>query len=306
MTTERIPLVQPRNIWWWIMVVPLCVLPFTLLKDALSIYEAIDISATMLVAVLTAGVGGVTLWLLSRSPLCPKPALPLLMTAVLWGAIVAPNSSSLVSLSLGKLTYFFGTDIFEASFGAAFSEEALKLLGVYVVTTLARPSIKHPGQFLVLGFAVGLGFTLIEDVLYASSPALVPTTTDIEGLTQGWILRFLAGPLTHSFYTAIAAWGLGLFLYTKRLRALWWIALPIALHFLVNTAVPFDAIVPPQDVPLFFELYPRVNWLAAAGVLGWIWQRVERGFLDAVAQGAFDEPSRTQPAVLEGGEQGGG
>lgn len=288
MTTERISLVQPRNIWWWVLVVPVCVLPLTIVKDALSVYDAIDISATLAIIALSLGLGGVTLWLLSRSPLCPKPAIPLLIAAVLWGAIVAPNASSLITQSIGKLTYLFGTEIFEASFGGAFSEEALKLLGVMVVVNLARSSINHPGQFLVLGFAVGLGFTLIEDVLYASASAMVPTTTDIAGLTKGWAERFLSGPFTHSFYTAIAAWGLGLFLYTKRLNALWWIALSIALHFLVNTFVPFDAIVPPQDGPMYLQLYPMAIWLTAAGVLGWIWQRGEAGFVTAISHA--DEP----------------
>jgi RsiW-degrading membrane proteinase PrsW (M82 family) len=141
--------------------------------------------------------------------------------AVAWGGLVATSAaisgSTAVQDILAKLsTPRFATDWGPAIGGAAI-EETLKVLGVVMIALLARSHMNSMVDGFVYGALVGLGFQVVEDVVFAVNAVAVSSGTDqVEPVVATFLLRgFLGGLWSHTLFTALSGAGVAYFLVRR-------------------------------------------------------------------------------------------
>lgn len=146
---------------------------------------------------------------LEREP----PAL--LVLAFAWGGLVATAVSIPGSAALDDLIAKLGSPNLAADWGAALAgptvEEIAKALGVVAIVLIARAQVNSVLDGVVYGAMVGLGFQIIEDIVYAlGSVALAGRGDHIEPVITTFLLRgFLAGVWSHTLFGALAGAGIG-------------------------------------------------------------------------------------------------
>jgi len=139
----------------------------------------------------------------------------LLATAFAWGGVVVtaaavPGNTALQNLLAKKFSPRFATDWGPALAGPTV-EEILKLLGVVLIALLATAQINSVVDGFVYGAMVGLGYQVVENVAYAANAVAASGAGDrIEPVFGTFIARgFLAGPWSHTVFTALAGAGIG-------------------------------------------------------------------------------------------------
>ncbi|AGZ38449.1 PrsW family intramembrane metalloprotease [Actinoplanes friuliensis] len=146
---------------------------------------------------------------LEREP----PALMALAFA--WGGLVATSVSIPGSAALDDLIAKLGSPHLAADWGAALAgptvEEIAKTLGVVAIVLVARAQVNSVLDGVVYGAMVGLGFQIIEDIVYAlGAVALAGRGDHIEPVLTTFLLRgFLAGLWSHTLFGALAGAGIG-------------------------------------------------------------------------------------------------
>jgi len=138
------------------------------------------------------------------------------------------------------LEQLIGTGNFQTAVWVPAVEELIKVLPLFLWTTVLRPKHRHGtlSDFWILGFAIGAGFSFYEDALYQR---LVASGFG-HGLTGTLFPIFLTGSqfvITHAGWTALAAIGVGIFsLYRTRtwgwIVGLGFLLVPILDHAAVN------------------------------------------------------------------------
>lgn len=163
------------------------------------------VGSTLLSSVLTVPTGVALVGLLLLiDRLEPEPPLHLVFT-FLWGAGVA---------LLGALVLNTGT---ESALIGAMSSNSVEVVGSVVVAPLVEESLKGALLLLLLAFRrqeldgatdgivyagfVGLGFALVEDVLYYLQ------TETVGELVQTVVSRGVLFPLSHPLFTAMIGLG---------------------------------------------------------------------------------------------------
>ena len=225
----------------------------------------------------------------------PEPPA-FLACAFAWGALVAAPVA-LVANTSGRaiITNLHGASAAEDWTGvwvAPATEEVMKVLGVVVMVLVARQQITTVLDGLVYGAFVGLGFQVVENLLY--------TTDQLRGLLFGrepgqavldvFALRGLElGLWSHVVYSGLAGFGVAYAVAHRRggpagraLVAVGCLVLAWALHAIWNA--PFT------DVPDGAGQAQRLAVYAAKGVpalllvlaLVWLAGRREVVWLDAV------------------------
>ena len=128
-------------------------------------------------------------------------------------------------------------------------EELAKGAVVFGIIVVFRYLVTRPIHALYVGVAVGFGFQITEDVLYAMSAALDSLNSDFAGGIQSAILRTATGLISHWIYSGFVAVGIAYLMgitykptpRTKRIgvgAAL--IVAAIGLHFLWNSPLSFE------------------------------------------------------------------
>lgn len=275
---------QPKNAWWWMahllgMIFPL--IGIVLLGLPLII---IDLPAALLSVALFVGVGLAMIFLLSRSTYAPEHGFVLVGLAFLYGAFISIGLTFLLGFGIGNLTTLLGTPMFTASFGGAVPEETLKLFCVLIILNLTRRWVYHPAQLMVIGMGVGLGFDVIENMSYGANAAVFDPNNDLAALLDTWGIRLLAGPFAHMVWTGIAAWGLGQFLFNKKVSGIGWFFFSMAAHFLFNTDWPFEAFLPRAYIEYGGFAAITVVYAISVAVLVWMWRTSADDFTKAKAQ----------------------
>ncbi len=182
------------------------------------------------------------IWWLDRYE---KEPLPLLMVAFIWGALPAIVLALVLELGAGvPLEWVIATEqtrqITEAGLIAPVVEEAVKAIILVVLFTAYKREFDDALDGIVYGAMVGLGFALVENVLYLSTSALdVPEGAgpDIGGMVGLWLFRSGLFGLNHSMFTAFTGAALGL---ARSLRKSWQQGLMPALG--LGTAMVFHAL----------------------------------------------------------------
>jgi RsiW-degrading membrane proteinase PrsW (M82 family) len=137
----------------------------------------------------------------------------LIAFAAVWGGLIATGLALTANEAVQSiLTTAQGADV-TARWGAAIAgptnEEILKGLGVVVATLLAARRLRSPVDGFILGAAVGLGFQVVEDIVYTANVIAVGEDP-AAAISQMFLLRGILGGLwSHAVYTGLFGLGLG-------------------------------------------------------------------------------------------------
>jgi RsiW-degrading membrane proteinase PrsW (M82 family) len=176
-------------------------------------------------AIVLFGLLAVPFWLfldeldfLEREP----PSLRVLAFA--WGGLVATSVSIPGSTALDNLIAKLGSPDLAAEWGAALAgptvEEIAKTLGVVAIVLIARAQVNSVLDGIVYGALVGLGFQIVEDVVFAVGAVQQAGEGDrIQPVIITFLVRgFLAGVWSHTLFGALAGAGIG-YLVVNRTRS---------------------------------------------------------------------------------------
>lgn len=155
---------------------------------------------------------------------------------VLVAPAAATNSSAIT------LKDWLGLSNLQFGMLSPITEELLKFTTVFVLCT-AVFRIRRPIEAVVVGIAVGFGFSAVEDATYVLQGALESLNSDVLGSLTGVGIRTITAPWNHSINTGLAAWGLGQFLCRTDKTIGWrtaqligWYLVGYACHAIFNSA----------------------------------------------------------------------
>ena len=171
--------------------------------------------ATLTAAVLFA-LFAVPFWLfVSELDFLEREPTALRVLAFAWGGLVATAVAIPGSAALDDLVAKLGSPHLAADWGAALAgptvEEIAKTLGVVAIVLIARAQVNSVLDGVVYGAMVGLGFQIVEDIVFAvGAVALAGQGDDVQPVVATFLLRgFLAGIWSHTLFGALAGAGIG-------------------------------------------------------------------------------------------------
>ncbi|MEU4621015.1 PrsW family intramembrane metalloprotease [Actinoplanes sp. NPDC023801] len=169
-----------------------------------------------LTAILLFGLLAVPFWLfLSELDFMEREPPSLRVVAFAWGGLVATSVSIPGSTALDNLIAKLGSPDLAAEWGAALAgptvEEIAKTLGVVAIVLIARSQINSVLDGIVYGALVGLGFQIVEDVVFAIGAVRSAGEGDqVQPVITTFLVRgFLAGVWSHTLFGALAGAGIG-------------------------------------------------------------------------------------------------
>jgi RsiW-degrading membrane proteinase PrsW (M82 family) len=170
----------------------------------------------MITAVVLFGLLAVPFWFfVSELDFLEREPIPLLAVAFGWGGLVATAVSIPGSTALEDLTAKLGSPRLAADWGATLAaptvEEIAKTLGIVAIALIARTQINSVLDGVVYGAMVGLGFQIVEDIVFAmGAVALAGHGDHVQPVVTTFLLRgFLAGVWSHTLFGALAGAGIG-------------------------------------------------------------------------------------------------
>jgi protease PrsW len=191
-----------------------------------------------------------------------REPLSLMVASFLWGAVVATTLSATANGGWGLVVARIGGPEFAARWTAAltapFVEETMKGLGVVMIYLIARDEFDDVMDGFVYGAVCGLGFAIVEDVVYFA----VVFGGGIGGVLQGFFLRVVASGLySHVLYTGIVGMAVGIVvsrrssapLGRRLLQAAGLCAVAVSAHLLWNSPV--------------LDLFPAEPWTGSDWLL---------------------------------------
>ena len=204
-------------------------------------------NAVLVPAAVWVGVGfsalaiAVAVVLLRLLPSWPRGAGPWwVVLALSWGGGTCMLYPLVAANGVMRLSQATTGDLFAFSWAGAYPEEIAKAVGVAVVCLSFR-RLNRPWHALLVGFVIGLGFEVSENILYGAMGALYDPTSDLSGALSTWGMRSVAGPLLHACLTALSGWGVGWALFAARRSGAWrfatatsWVLIAFLLHFAWN------------------------------------------------------------------------
>ncbi len=160
----------------------------------------------MLVYALPVFVAVYLLDLYEREP------LSLVVGALIWGAVAATTLAGFANQGWGFVVARIGGPEFASRWTAAltapFTEEILKAAGVVLIVLIAADEIDDVMDGFVYGAMVGLGFAVVEDVLYFI--AIFGGTPS--GVLAGFYVRVISSGLYgHVLYTGLSGMAIAYF-----------------------------------------------------------------------------------------------
>lgn len=148
-----------------------------------------------------------------------KEPLPLLVVAFLWGAVPAVILALVLEIGAGLplkdlILADQSREVAESTLIGPLIEESVKAIILVVLFLAYKREFDDVLDGIVYGAMVGLGFALVENVLYLQSAAYsdVPEggPPDLGNMFSLWILRAGLFGLNHSMFTAFTGAALGL------------------------------------------------------------------------------------------------
>ena len=201
----------------------------------------------LLLCVLTLVVG---FWVLRRVRPVRSPSPTVSVTAVAWGALaatgVAVHANTGLSGLWGQALGFRPAGLWSAALTAPLNEGLLKLVGVVIIAVVLPRTLRGPVDGFVVGALVGLGFMVVENMLYALNSitltgGLAPTSAVVQTIGVRVVLTGLG---SHWALTGIAGTAVGLVVaagwrpHTRRaVGALLLVLLAMVLHGLLDAPV---------------------------------------------------------------------
>jgi RsiW-degrading membrane proteinase PrsW (M82 family) len=150
------------------------------------------------------------IWWLDRHE---KEPLPLLLVAFLWGAVPAIIIAIVLEVVVGFpvneiVATETGRELTTAGIVAPVVEELVKAIILVVLFVAFRREFDNVLDGIVYGAMVGLGFAMVENVLYLTSAAY--DAGGVGNMITLWALRAGLFGLNHSMFTAFTGAALGL------------------------------------------------------------------------------------------------
>lgn len=174
-------------------------------------YPIATLTAVVLFALLA-----VPFWLfVSELDFLEREPVRLLVVAFAWGGLVATAVSIPGSAALEDLIAKLGSPHLAADWGAALAgptvEETAKTLGIVAIVLLARDQVNSVVDGVVYGAMVGLGFQIVEDIVFALGAVVLAGEGDrVQPVIATFLLRgFLSGVWSHTLFGALAGAGVG-------------------------------------------------------------------------------------------------
>jgi RsiW-degrading membrane proteinase PrsW (M82 family) len=139
----------------------------------------------------------------------------LLATAFAWGGLVATSLAVSGSAAMHNLIAKLSSPTFAAAWGPALVgptvEELVKALGIVAIVLVAGAQLNSVLDGVVYGALVGLGFQVVEDVVFAvDAVAFAGGGDKVDPVVTTFLLRgFLAGLWSHTLFGALAGAGVG-------------------------------------------------------------------------------------------------
>ena len=167
-------------------------------------------------AVVLFALFAVPFWLfLAELDFLEREPIKLRVVAFAWGGLVATAVSIPGTAALENLVAKLGSPGLAAVWGAALAgptvEEIAKTLGIVAIVLIARAQVNSVLDGVVYGALVGLGFQIVEDVVFAvGAVALAGQGDHVQPVVATFLLRgFLSGVWSHTLFGALAGAGLG-------------------------------------------------------------------------------------------------
>jgi len=239
----------------------------------------------------------------------------LLVAAFIWGAVAATTLSAIGNAGWGLTVARLAGPEFAARWTAAltapFVEEILKGCGIVSIYLIARDEVDDVMDGFVYGAICGLGFAVVEDVVYF----MAVFGGQPSGVLQGFWVRVVASGLYgHVLYTGLVGMAVGIVVSrrsTASMRHRLWpaaglCALAAFAHFLWNS--PLLSLFPAEPwsgadylfvvVAAAVKGFPLLAFVAIAVILA---RRRERRWLHRALDGevGLDGISRAELLVLE-------
>ena len=154
-----------------------------------------------------------------RLDLFEREPLVLLAAALVWGGVIATGlavtANDAWSSVLGKVAPGAAVD-WTAALVAPPVEETLKLMGVVVLWLIVPEEFDGALDGFVYGAMVGLGFTMVEDVMYFVSPVLSSGVDGTSSVFDGFFIRVIGGGLYgHVVFAGLSGMGFAYFVTSQ-------------------------------------------------------------------------------------------
>ena len=169
-----------------------------------------------LTAVVLFTLFAVPFWLfLAELDFLEREPVKLRVVAFAWGGLVATAASIPAGAALENLVAKLGSPHLAAEWGAVLAgptvEEIAKTLGIVAIVLIARAQVNSVLDGVVYGALVGLGFQIVENVVFAvGAVALAGRGDDVQPVIATFLLRgFLSGVWSHTLFGALAGAGIG-------------------------------------------------------------------------------------------------
>ena len=189
-------------------------------------------------------------WLLRLLHPIRSPPLIWSWAAVVWGATAAVGcallaNQGLIALWAKSAGVRFASD-WSASLSAPLNEEIFKACGVIMIVLAAPNVIQGPLDGMVFGAITGLGFQVIENVIYGLNNILQSGAINpVQAITSSLLVRVGQAALgSHWAMTAVAGAGIGYLIWHARGRSrsvlpgIACLAGAMAMHVLFDTPQP--------------------------------------------------------------------
>lgn len=204
---------QPHNACWWVyiaLVVSGVWHVWHLTAGTTSAYEGAYVAALL----SSAAFAAVFLLFLRWVDRWERTPAALAVAAFVFGgfaatfAIAQPANAAMMSLYAKLFGQGWAAD-WKAGLTAPFVEETAKGIGFLLLLGLAPVVIRTVSDGLMVGAYVGLGFQVLEDVLYGSNTAAEHFGADqVDSVLGTFALRAGTGVVSHALFTALFSAGL--------------------------------------------------------------------------------------------------
>ncbi|MFE2869383.1 PrsW family intramembrane metalloprotease [Embleya sp. NPDC059259] len=292
-------IVQPTRAAFWLYPIVLGLGAASVVPNFIRLSSAAPSGAIVLSVVVH------TLWLIpalaviTHLDLFEREPPAFCVAAVLWGGVVATGfalvANDNVLSYLAKLDPKFATD-WGASISAPVVEETLKLLGVVVLILINRRVFESVLDGFVFGALVGLGFQVVENIMYALNAAIQAGETWTGGIMASFFVRAVVNGLwSHAAFTAMTGAGAAYVLVGVRrplavrlaaAGALYTVAW--GLHFVNNSPLP-EIVLGRTDWYLTI-VQIVLNGLVVLAVASFVYRCAARQEYRWFAQAVGDEP----------------
>lgn len=258
---------QPRQPVFWVLATGILVCAPLQVRDLMQQEPA---GVVLTVSLLVAAAELVAFWIVARvlgarvlGGRHPEPT-SLRIAALAWGLTVVPVIAAFANTLHFRVLNGLGLHAFAAAIAAPVDEDLLRFIGVLGVLGLAAPRGLTVRGGLVLGFLVGSGFEVSENLAFLFS------STDLAGTLQLALVRLGIGFGLHALWTGIAGASLAYVLGRRSagLAPRWGVAvlgllLPMLLHAL------WDAPSPSISPPVVYSILGAVYLLTLTAFVGW-------------------------------------